>query len=72
MTEPVPQAPSAPAERHRRIILGVATVLVALPLLGLGWQLFRTPPPVPPVGSTLGMVARRTLREGQDDRSRPT
>ena len=23
-------------------------------------------------GSTLGMVARRTLREGQDDRSRPT
>ena len=50
-------SPSASAERHRRIILGVATVLVALPLLGLGWQLFRTPPPVPPIGSTLGMVS---------------
>jgi sulfatase modifying factor 1 len=56
MPSPAPDDLTATAERHRRAIRWVAGVLVALPLVGLGWHLSRSSSAPVPLGPTAGMV----------------
>ena len=56
MPSPAPDDLTATAERHRRAIRWVAGVLIALPLVGLGWHLSRSSSAPVPLGPTAGMV----------------